>query len=260
MGKFALKCFGVGDGWPCADRNHASFLYRLGKTSLLFDCGEPISGRYKASGLSYDLIDRIFLSHLHSDHIAGFFMLMQGFWLEQRKKPLPVSMPADGIKPIGHLLNAALIFPELLQFALNFDAMRAGRAVVTGDVHVTPHRSSHLEQLRQAFQKKYPQDFESFCFLIETPELRIAHSADIGAPEDLEPLLKKPLDLLVCELAHFEPQDLFRYLQGRKIKRIIFMHVARPYWEKLEKTRALAAKMLPEIPFAFARDGEEFEL
>jgi hypothetical protein len=131
---------------------------------------------------------------------------------------------------------------------------------VTGDVQVTPYRSTHLEQLRQAFQKKYPQDFEAFCFLIETPELRIAHSADIGAPEDLEPLLQKPLDLLVCELAHFEPQDLFRYLNGRDIKRVVFMHVARPYWENLAKTKALAEKLLPEIPFSFARDGEEFDL
>ena len=47
------------------------------------DCGETVSGGYKATGLDYDTIDRIFISHLHSDHIGGFFMLMQGFWLEQ---------------------------------------------------------------------------------------------------------------------------------------------------------------------------------
>src|SRR5882672_8610337 len=86
MGKLTLRCFGVGDGWPCADRKHASFLYRFDKVSILVDCGEPISSSYKASGLSYDAIDRIFISHLHFDHIAGFFMLMQGFWLERRQK------------------------------------------------------------------------------------------------------------------------------------------------------------------------------
>ncbi|MDB6021142.1 MAG: Beta-lactamase domain protein [Pedosphaera sp.] len=260
MGKFALKVFGVGDGWPCADRNHAAFLYRFGDVSLLLDCGEPISRSYKASGLDYDLIDRIFISHLHSDHIAGFFMLMQGFWLEQRKKDLPVSMPADGIKPFAQLLNAGLIFKELLQFRLKFEALKTGKPVMTGDVRVTPYPSTHLEQLRRAFQKRYPQDFAAYCFLIEHGKLRIGHSADIGCPEDLEPLLRKPLDLLVCELAHFQAEDLFLYLQSRQIKRILFMHVARPYWEDLKKTQRLAAKMLPNIPCTFIKDNQEIPL
>lgn len=226
----------------------------------MIDCGEPISRSYKASGLDYDLIDRIFISHLHSDHIAGFFMLMQGFWLEQRKKALPVSMPADGIKPFVNLLNAGLIFKELLQFRLDFEPLKVGKPVVTGDVKVTPYPSTHLEQLRKAFQKRYPQDFAAYCFLIEKGMMRIGHSADIGCPEDLEPLLKKPLDLLVCELAHFPAEDLFLYLQPRQIKRIIFMHVGRPYWADLKQTQRLAAKMLPNIPFTFARDNQEIPL
>jgi len=45
----SLTCFGVGDGLPCGDRHHASFLYRFGKTSILLDCGEPIDGSFKAS-------------------------------------------------------------------------------------------------------------------------------------------------------------------------------------------------------------------
>jgi len=221
MGKFALKCFGVGDGWPCADRNHASFLYRFGKESILVDCGEPISGSYKASGLPYDEIDRIFISHLHADHVAGFLMLMQGFWLERRKKELPVHLPGDGIKPLGQMLKAGMIFEELLQFRLKFEA---------------------------------------FCFLIEAGRLRIGHSADIGKPDDLEPLLRRPLDLLVCELAHFRPEDMFRFLNRRKIKRVVFVHLGRAEWKDLKETRRLAAKMLGRISFTFARDNEEITL
>jgi ribonuclease BN (tRNA processing enzyme) len=257
MGKFALKCFGVGDGWPCADRNHSSFLYHLGRTSILMDCGEPLSRGYKAAGLSYNAFDHIFISHLHSDHTAGFFMFMQGLWLERRTKPLPIHMPQDGIKPFQLMLKAGLIFPELLQFRMRFEALRLRRPVLAGNARVTPFRSSHLDQLRQAFRKKHPQRFQAFCFLLEAGGRRIGHSADIGAPEDLEPLLQKPLDLLVCELAHFQPEDLFRYLKGRDIKRIVFIHVARPHWEKLDQTRRLAARMLRGQPLTFARDNEE---
>jgi ribonuclease Z len=260
MRKFALKIFGVGDGWPCADRNHAAFLYRLGAVSLMIDCGEPISRSYKGSGLDYDLVDRIIISHLHSDHIAGFFMLMQSFWLEQRKKNLPVSMPADGIKPFMGMLQLSLIFKELLNFKLSFEAIKVRQPIITGDVKVTPYPSTHLDQLRRTFQGKYPQDFAAYCFLIEQGALRIGHSADIGCPEDLEPLLKKPLDLLVCELSHFRAEDLFLYLQKREIKHLVFTHVGRPYWEDMTRTRRLAAKMLPHIRFTFARDHQEIPI
>lgn len=258
MGKFSLKCFGVGDGWPCADRNHSSFLYRLGDTSLLVDCGDGASRGFKATGLSYDTVDAIFISHLHTDHFAGFFMLVQGFWLERRKKPLPVFLPADGIQPISQVLKAAMLFPELLRFKLGFKPLRVGKPVLTNGVRVTPFPSTHLERLRRMFQKKYPQRFAAYCFLIEAGTKRIGHSADLGRPEDLEPLLQKPLDLLVCELAHFPSAALFRYLKGRDLGRIIFIHVGRRHWERLDATRRLARKMLPGIPITFARDNQEF--
>ena len=259
-GKFSLRCFGVGDGWPSADRNHSSFLYRLGKTTLLLDCGDGASGRFKSTGLPYDLIDHIFLSHMHCDHTAGFFMLMQGFWLEQRRKNLAVHMPGDGIKPFTQLLKSSYLFEELFNFRLRFNALQATKPVPAGDAKVTPFRTTHLDRLRKAYKTKYPLDYNAYCFLIEASGLRIGHSADIGRPEDLAPLVRQPLDLLVCELAHFRAEDLFTYLNGRNIKRVIFIHVARPYWRDLKNTRLLAAKMLTKLPFAFARDNEEFPL
>ena len=260
MANCTLRCFGVGDGWPCAHRRHSSFLYQFGKTSVLIDCGEPVSGSFKASGLDYDLIDRIFISHLHADHVGGFFMLMQGFWLEQRRKALPVMMPAEGIKPVRQLLRLGTVFPELLQFRLRFQALHKGRPVMTGKVRITPFSTTHLEQLRSAFQKRYPGRFQAFCFLLEAGRLRIGHSADIGRPEDLAPLLEKPLDLLVCELAHFKAEDMFAYLKGREIGKILFIHVARPYHQNLAKTGRLATRMLGGIPFSFAREDEEITI
>ncbi|MBU6398823.1 MAG: MBL fold metallo-hydrolase [Verrucomicrobia bacterium] len=260
MHSLSLRCFGTGDGWPCADRNHSAFLYRFEPTTLLIDCGEPVSGRFKAAGLNYDAIDRIFLSHLHCDHVGGFFMLMQGFWLEQRQKDLTVHLPAEGIAPIRKLLQAACIFDELLAFRLQFEPLEVAVPVTIHNVQVTPYPTTHLASLRQAYHAKYPQDFAAYCFRLESDRIRIGHSADLGAPEDLAPLLERPLDLLVCELAHFRSEDLFRFLRGRPVKRILFVHVDRHRWNHLEETRALAEKMLDGIPFAFARDGEEIRL
>jgi len=254
---FSVTCFGTGDGLPCADRNHAAFLYRFGKTTILLDCGEAVDRSYKASGLSYDAMDAIFLSHLHSDHVGGFFMLMQGLWLENRRKDLPVYLPGGAIPPLRQMLRAVLIFDELLQFRLRLLPLRAGKPETVAGVRVTPFRTSHLDSLRSRFQKKYPTDFAAYCFLLESGQRRVGHSADLGKPEDLEPLLARPLDLLVCELSHFPPEKLFNYLSGRAIKRIVFVHLARHLRADLARTRRLAAKMLPRIPHAFPHDLDE---
>lgn len=260
MKPFSLTCLGVGDGWPCADRNHSSFLYRFGRTRLLIDCGESVSRSLKARGASPDLIDRIFLSHLHSDHFGGFFMLMQGFWLGPRQKDLTVHLPADGLPPIRQMLEAAMIFDELLQFRLDFKPLNSAQPVKVGPVKVTPFPTAHVETLRLAHQKNHPLRFDAFSFLLETAKLRIGHSADLGMPEDLEPLLEKPLDLLVCELAHFTPQAIFSYLRGKPVRRLVFIHLSERHWRDLKPVQALAGKLLPGVAVTFARDGEEIAL
>lgn len=258
MRSSSVKCFGIGDGWPCSDRNHSSFLYRCAEAALLIDCGEPISRSFKASGLGYDSFDRILLSHLHCDHVGGFFMFMQGLWLESRKKVLPVHMPEYAIEPVRQMLRACYIFEELFSFRLEFVPLRAGEPISSNGLKVTPYPTTHLESLRRSFAGRYPQPFQAFSFLMEAKGKRIAHSADLGAPEDLEPLLRRPVDLLVCELAHFQPEALFKYLEGRPIGRIVFIHLDKRLWENLDEIQALAEGMLPGIPCQFARDGDEF--
>jgi ribonuclease BN (tRNA processing enzyme) len=260
MQSYSLTCFGVGDGMPCGDRNHSAYLYQLGGATLLLDCGDPISRSYKASGLSYELIDRIFISHLHSDHVGGLFMLLQSFWLERRKKDLPVHLPREGVEPLRRMVEASYLFDEILPFRLRFRPLDAGKPVRVREARVTPHRSSHLDTFRAAFQAKHPVAFDAYSFVIETQGLRIGHTGDLGAVEDLEPLLAKPLDVLVCELSHFKAEDLFTYLKARSIKRVVFVHLGRHYWEKLKEVRKLAARMLPKMQFSFPRDQEILSL
>jgi ribonuclease Z len=260
MDSFSLQCFGVGDGMACADRNHSSYLYRFGDVSLLLDCGEPVSRSFEALRLDHNSIDRVFISHLHSDHVGGFFMLMQGFWLGRRRKPLRVHLPADGIEPLRAMLKAAYLFDELFQFDLLMEPLETARPVKQGRVRITPFPTTHLERLRKTYQAKYPGDYAAYSFLMEAGRLRVAHSADLGAVEDLDPLVAKPLDLLVCELSHFTPGRLFRYLKGREIGEIVLTHLGRRYWEDLAETRRLARSLLPDARVTFARDQQGISL
>jgi hypothetical protein len=250
----------VGDGTACKDRHRSAYLYDFGHTRLLLDCGEPVSRSLKMAGVSASDVDHILLSHLHSDHVGGLFMLLQGFWLDRREKHLTVHLPAGGIASIHEMLRTVMLFDELLPFRLNLQPLRIAEPMAASKVRVTPFATTHLEALRRAFEAKYPVDFSAHSFLMETGPLRVAHSADLGTPEDLEPLLTGSLDLLVCELAHFEPEALFRYLKGRPIKRFVFTHLGQSIWEKLAATRRLARKILGPIPICFPRDLQVIRL
>jgi ribonuclease Z len=253
----SVICFGTGDGAPCEDRNHASFLYRLGKTTILVDCGEAVDRSYKASGLSYDAIDAIFLSHLHSDHVGGLFMFMQGMWLEGRRKPLKVYLPGKAIKPLRAMLNTVFLFVEVLPFRLELMPLEEKKVVKVDAARITPFYTTHLERTRAQFGKKYRTDFSAYCFLIEHKGVRIGHSADLGRPEDLEPLVTERLDLLICELSHFTPKEILSYLRNCPIKRIAFVHIARAYRKDLPLLRRLARKRIPSIRCDFPDDGDE---
>ena len=255
----SVRCFGVGEGWPCHDRRHSSFLYRFGKVSLLIDCGDGLSSTYKASGFSYDEIDHVFLSHMHSDHVGGFSLFVQGLWLEQRHRALQVHMPGGGVPAMKAWLGATVLPEELIGFPIYWEPLAPAVKIREGDVNITPFRTTHLESLRRAFQAKHPATcFEAFSFLFEAPGVRVAHTADIGDVADLAPLLAKPLDLLVCELSHVGAEPLFAALRGKPIKQIVFIHLAREFWADQPGTRKMMKAQLGGIPFTIAKDGDEF--
>jgi ribonuclease BN (tRNA processing enzyme) len=251
-----VKCFGTADGRPSADRNHSAFLYRFGSTQLLIDCGEGISRSYKASGLSYDAMDAIFLSHMHADHMGGFFMLLQSLWLEKRRKELPVYMPASAIVPLKQLLETAMIYESLLQFHMQMLPLKEGVTNTIRNARVTPFATSHLDGLSRKFLRSGAKP-SAYCFLLEHKKLRIGHSADLGSPQDLDPLFNKPLDLLVCELAHFAPEEILEYLKDKPVNRLAFVHVAEGYRKDISAIAKLAQDIIPRVEVLFPRDGEE---
>lgn len=256
MSDHSVTCFGVGDGAACADRGHAAHLYRLGDRTLLIDCGEPVSQRYKSAGLSTNLVDAILLSHRHFDHVGGLFMLLQGWWLDGRKKGLNVHMPTFGIQPLRDLLQNSLFIDEQLPFKLDFKPLTGGAPTRFGDVKVTPFHTTHMNRMQAAMPETPSEAFECFCFLIETGGLRIGHSADLGSPADLDPLLRQPLDLLICELSHFQPSELFDFLEGKPIKQLALVHLGGQVWTKRDELRELAARRLPDVDVLIPNDGD----
>jgi ribonuclease Z len=61
---------------------------------LLFDCGRGFAQRLTEYGVSLGAVDKLFLTHLHSDHILSIPDLLLIGWFDGRKTPLRVWGPA----------------------------------------------------------------------------------------------------------------------------------------------------------------------
>jgi len=72
-----LTVLGAGTALPVPGRSPAGYLLEVGDEALLFDLGPGTLARLAAAGVSYRRIRRVFVSHLHSDHVLDLVTLLQ---------------------------------------------------------------------------------------------------------------------------------------------------------------------------------------
>jgi ribonuclease BN (tRNA processing enzyme) len=244
----SVLILGTSDGVVSPRRAHASLLISIDGANLLFDCGEPCSHSLVKRGIPADLVDAIFLSHLHSDHVGGFPMVVQWLWLANRTKPLPVYLPREAMVPFRNFLNTVL--------RMTFSPLKGRKKLGIRGVSVTAWNNSHLESLRESYGRLYPKNkFESYSFRIEGKSRSIVYSGDVGAPLDLMPLLQRKTDVLIVELAHFEPVTLFEFLSNYRIEKVVFTHLGGFIQRNLEQTKRLAYRFFKRGRCIFAEDG-----
>ncbi len=105
----ALKIVVLGSGGgPPADtqRYGPSILVEADGEKLLFDCGRAAVIRLAEAGVRQQQIDKIFLTHLHSDHILSVPDILLTGWTSGRKTPLRVWGPSGTKEMMDNMLKA----------------------------------------------------------------------------------------------------------------------------------------------------------
>jgi len=253
----SLQCLGVGEGKACGRRHSSSFLYRFGPTRLLVDCGDGMSHALIRAGAGPDDVDALLLSHMHSDHVGGFSMLIQTLWLHRRRRRLAIHAPARAIPALKAWMHATILHENLIGFELDWVPMEAGKPFVIGTVEVLPQTSSHLESLQRGFGAVLPNTaFEAFSFQLWDGQRRVAHTADIGRADEVERLLRPHVDLLVTELSHVELTELGASIRGNPPGKAVFIHVSSEWLGTEPSLDSRIRGQLDAVPFLVAGDGD----
>ncbi len=99
-----LRLFACGTGMPAARRDQAAtcWLVELGNgDKFLFDIGTGSMPNIAALMIPYDYLDKVFLSHLHTDHWGDLSGLWAGGWTAGRTGPLRIWGPSGAVPEMG---------------------------------------------------------------------------------------------------------------------------------------------------------------
>lgn len=104
---FKVTLLGTGDPQPIMKRFGPSTLVEAGEQKLLFDCGRGTMQRINQTDTNASTFNKLFLTHLHSDHTTGIPDLWITGHLRGRKEtPLQVWGPPGTTEMTKHIQKA----------------------------------------------------------------------------------------------------------------------------------------------------------
>lgn len=115
-----VTILGSNSAMPAFGRLPSSHYLQLLNHTFLIDCGEGTQFALYNQGLKKNKISKIFITHLHGDHLFGLPGLLTSFELSGRKEPLFIFGPAPikkyiavSLEGIGHQVSYSIEIQEL---------------------------------------------------------------------------------------------------------------------------------------------------
>ena len=101
-----VTLLGTGFPQPSIERFGPAVLIEAGHEKLLFDTGRGVAQRIYQLYIPFPQVRRVFITHLHYDHIVGFADLFLSGWEFRRRQAMEVWGP-PGIKDyLSHIVQA----------------------------------------------------------------------------------------------------------------------------------------------------------
>jgi ribonuclease BN (tRNA processing enzyme) len=243
MSKSELIVLGSSSGVSSPTRAHQSLVLNSEKVAIMLDCGEPAGARYMQENLKLDDLKHIVISHSHIDHCGSLPMLLKTIHLLIKRNhglispqltvhshPLTVHMPEELINAFVHYLEACHMPVSKFCFPLTLRPIQECEIDLEKEVTLQAIGNQHLA-VRDDTSDNRPG--QSYSFKLNFFGDSVVYSGDLAAIEELDELLKAPIDLLIIEFGHLFPLTAsLKHLSQFDIAQILVNHIHPDYDDK----------------------------
>ena len=230
-----LTIVGCGDAFGSGGRFNTCFMLETAKATLVVDFGASALPALKKQGIDPNRIDGIVLSHLHGDHFGGLpFVLVEGQFLSQRKKPLLIAGPPGTKARLDSLLE--VFFPKSTSSKWKFP-WRVQEIAVGAPDTVLEHSIVTAEVIHQS-------GAPSTALRLSDGTTTFAYSGDTEWTDALLPIAKDA-DLFICECyayagtitGHVTWETLKPRLAALRARQVMLTHMNPTMLAKLDEVR-----------------------
>ena len=230
-----ITVIGSSHGVPEPNRKCTSFLIEVGANLYFVDMGTPGIDALRKRGLSVDAVKGIFITHMHGDHTNGLIPFVDLItWYFKTADPeiyLPIVEAADNIKA---WLKSTLTGERDIRFR----EVTPGVMFDDGILKVTSIPTQHC--------------YKSNAYLIEAEGKAVLFTGDLKNPGIDFPAIamEKPLDLVICESAHFPATDYLPVFEKCSIGKVCVTHYSDRFLASVLQLKETLLKQGKEIVIA----------
>ncbi len=225
MSAATFTVLGSSSGLPQANRACSGYLLQTGESLSLIDCGGGVTSSFLRCGFDPMKLDRVFISHTHSDHCCELSLMIQLLHVRGSTRPLEVFVPDEFVRPFMSYLNAVYMFPQHVAPALRIYGYADGFAYRGDGFELTAIANFHLEKARELVEQyDVPNKCQCHSFKITTDNAALFYSADLASLDDISDRLED-LDYAIIESTHIDLDALFDHARESTVRRYILTHL-----------------------------------
>ncbi|WP_186378882.1 MBL fold metallo-hydrolase [Sphingobium sp. B2] len=197
-----------------SDRAGPATLLQVGDRIYLIDAGAGVSHGLAKIGIQPDQVRRIFLTHLHFDHVAGISTLLGFAWQRRPSNPIEIYGPpatheymtrATNLVGFTSDIYAAEMppTPPVAKMVVAHDVDVSGPMVIYKDdlIKVTAVENSHYATIPA--DRRPLGAARSYAYRFDTPDRSIVFTGDTG-PSEAVTQLARGADILVAEVMEMD--------------------------------------------------------
>ncbi len=248
-----MKIIFLGNGEAFDERypNH-SHLVLSDKTAIMLDCGDSAVRQLWKYTKNHSLIDALYITHRHSDHLFGIPALLGRMLEEERKKDLTIICSEQIKADIERLTEHAYFGITSYGFKIKFVIAEDGKQIQFDDLKLTFAKTLHTAY--------------NLAVRIDDNKKIVCYSGD-GPFDDGTEKIYKDADILMHECYMFDQRikghvvavDVFEMAKRNNVKCLALAHFKRAFNNETRK-RVVEAIPATGLKIILPEPLEEYEV